>query len=76
MKKQIQSNLTAQPVREPESAEKQLEAFYAGLQQAVDEVDWGKVELPALRDRAAQVQKISWRRLERLQRLALIKKES
>lgn len=34
----------------PKSPEKQLQAFYTGLQQAVDEVDWAKVKLPELRD--------------------------
>jgi hypothetical protein len=34
----------------PEAAELQVRAFYAELQQAVNEVDWAKVKLPKLRD--------------------------
>ncbi len=49
-KKQRETKTASHRNWRPESAEKQLEAFYAALQQAIDEVDWGKVKLPELRD--------------------------
>ena len=40
-------------VRQQPSSEKGTNAFYAELQKAVNEVDWGKVKLPELRDQPA-----------------------
>ena len=49
-KKKSETNSGAGPVKQRGPAETQLEAFYSGLQQAVNEVDWQNVKLPASPD--------------------------